>query len=55
MTIIEDLGPKVMSNITKIALLIWRSQTNIRDFLFRDTPSNRWENLLLLSGNSENL
>ena len=44
-----------MSKITKTALLIWRSQTNIRDFLFGDTPSNRFANLLLLSGDSENL
>ena len=55
MTIIEDFGPKIISKITKIARLIWRSQANSRDFLFGDNPSNRWANLLILSGDSESL
>ena len=41
MTIIEYFGPKIMSKITKIALLIWRSEANNRDFLFGDNPSNK--------------
>ena len=44
-----------MSKITKTALRIWSSQTNILDFLFGETPSNRWANLLLFSVDSENL
>ena len=44
-----------MSKTTKTALLIWSSQANIREFLFGDIPLNKWANLLLLSGDSENL
>ena len=44
-----------MSKITKTALLIWMSQTNNRDFLFGDIPSNRLANLLHFSEDSDNL